>query len=195
MQDAAGKLERRKALQHCFGIQEERVRRLRLLESAQRKLLPNGWREVLVLAQIAEKIEESEIDAQRASSQVPDGTVIPEEQCSPTGAVIHLSRQEASLQEGSVEMSKMGEQLAQLDPIDRSLIREASEKIVVLIELEKEQIAYEKWGKPFKEVERELHEEAARRVQEPLKLSSKNESVWDVTNNRNCPPGNRPTET
>jgi hypothetical protein len=109
MVDAGGKRGRCKALHHCFAIQEERVRRLLSVERAQGKPLPNGWKEISLLIELADKIDDLEPDAQRASSQAPARTV--------TGGDPHSSI-------GAPEKIK------NLDHLDRVLLREAAEGLL-----------------------------------------------------------------
>jgi hypothetical protein len=115
MDDGTCKSESQEALQWSLRIQKGRVRRLVLLENALQKLLPNGWREVLVLAHIAEKNRKAEIDAQRVSSQVPGATVAAEEPHSSTGTL---------------------KKIKNLNPGDRQLLREASERLLKFLKKE-----------------------------------------------------------
>jgi hypothetical protein len=113
MMDAGSKLGRCKALQHCFAIQEERVRRLLLVERAQGKPLPNGWKEISLLIELAEKIDELEPDAQQASSQAPAQTVTGEDPHSSIGPL---------------------EKIKNLNHLDRALSREAVEMLLKIRE-------------------------------------------------------------
>jgi hypothetical protein len=50
-----------------------------------------------------------------------------------------------------------------------------------MIEIQKQTLIEEKWGKPYEEVERELNREAGRRVAENLK------DIWTRTNAQSGP--------
>lgn len=104
----------REALEKAFRLQWERVRWLRSLERVSLRPLPNVWREIRELANIAymlQKVEAQELLRQSRGSlptgSLPADSIPPQEPCSPANVVAEFE---------------------QLDEVDRNLIRQAIEK-------------------------------------------------------------------
>jgi len=104
MGDDADILEYVKFLKHCFEVQEERVRHCLLLEKSQQKLLPNGWREISLLIDIFEKIQESNANQKRVRVEIS---------------------KETSLE----QVQNSTEPFSNFSPIDRGLMREGTEEL------------------------------------------------------------------
>jgi hypothetical protein len=109
MEDKNTAFDLQKVLQCCFTIQSERIRRALLYEATSLKLLPDLHRELLALAKLAQLVA---FNSQRESSE-------PGEARSPAG---------------TTTQTEVRQEIRDLDPEDRHLLREV---ITILAEQEK----------------------------------------------------------
>jgi len=93
----------------------------------------------------------------------------------------NLGQQEEVPEEVSLECLEFRARILQLHPVDRSLLRTLFQKKMRLFEIYKRMIIAEKFGKPYEEVEKELNQEAGRRVAEDLK------DIWTRTDAQSEP--------
>ncbi len=77
---------------------------------------------------------------------------------------LEFGLRETSLPDESGELAAQTKELEQLSPVDRNLLREATEKMVLIARLTRELVYEEKCGKPREELDKEVDEEARKRI-------------------------------
>jgi len=120
--DAVKHLDSQTMLKYCFLVQQQRVKMLLDLEDQVKMPLPEGWKNLAVLKDIAAEYRKHEIGEQylKGKGVQPYGSPVQ------GGLVPHESR----------EMSSLGERISRLDEADRNLIRTAGARVIELIQEE-----------------------------------------------------------
>lgn len=113
------KLDAATMLRYCFMIQQQRVRELRELEKATKVLMPSGDKALRVLAEIAAQVWK--VEAGEALLRAKNVWV------KPLGEVPR---------EVEPEVAEAMAEIAKLDRVDQNLIRDATIKVMDLIEQE-----------------------------------------------------------
>lgn len=82
---------------------------------------------------------------------------------------LEFGLRETSLPDESGELAAQTKELEQLSPVDRNLLRAATEKMMVIARLTRELVYEEKCGKPREELDKEVDEEARKRIRAIMK--------------------------
>ncbi len=123
--DAVKKLDAETMLKYAYMVQQGRVEMLLKMENQMNLLMPDGWKNIAVLKDIAAEVRKCEVGEQwmRGKAGAAYGGPYP------GGLLPHPEAPEK-------ELSPMAQRLSQLDAIDRNLIRAATSHVMELIQEE-----------------------------------------------------------
>jgi hypothetical protein len=120
--DAVKHLDSQTMLKYCFLVQQQRVETLLKMEDQVKMLLPDGWKNLAVLKDIAAEYRKHEIGEQYLKGK----GVLPYSSPVQGGLVPHENK----------ELSAVAQLMSQFDATDRNLMREATVRVIELIQEE-----------------------------------------------------------
>jgi hypothetical protein len=148
--DAVKKLDSETMLKYVFVLQQGRVEMLLKMENRMNLLMPDGWKNIAVLKDIAAEIRKYEVGEQylKGKGVLPYGGPVQ------GGLVPHQDK----------ELSEVAQTMSQFDETDRNLMRAATARVLELIQ--------EEAGAGFKISE--LEDDAQGKVAEETEVGNSN---------------------